>query len=144
MYRIAKCNVIWTNCDGISNNTSQILWYKLFFQHNNKHIWNVRSYSQTFPEIMFIFPTKKYQGFRPDWVCFRMSKPCQGYDVDATVNACTGFTYVHAIHPIFQQSVRIFTTMPKVLCACNIFLLMNELQVNPEMENMQVQPPSFL
>ena len=29
LYRIAKCDVIWTICDRISNNTSQILRYKL-------------------------------------------------------------------------------------------------------------------
>ena len=77
LYRFAKCDVIGTMCDKISNNTSQILRYKLrqiFFT-----IF-LKSYSQTFPEITFtcIFLTQKI-GFRPDLVCFRMSRPRQGY-----------------------------------------------------------------
>ena len=46
----------------------------------------------------------------------------------------------HTCNFIFQQSVRILSAMPKVLCACNVFLLMNYNVTKgeiPEMENMQ-------
>ena len=54
------------------------------------------------------------------------------------VNACVGFTYVHA-NFIFQQSIRILSAMPKILCACNNYFSADELTTGeiPEMENMQ-------
>ena len=44
--------------------------------------------------------------------------------VDATANACTGFYLCAHAQRIwnfnFQQSVKIFTATPNILCACNI------------------------
>ena len=113
LYCIAKCDVIWTIYNGISNNTSQILRYKLpkIFSGLIINIF-LKSYSQTFPEIMFthIFPTPKYQGFGPDRVGFHMSRnvrPTYGTlstmtsrrnSVNATMNMCTGFTYLCDVH----------------------------------------------
>ena len=40
--------------------------------------------------------------------------------VDATVNTSACFTYVHPYF-ISQQSVKVLSAMPKILCACTVF-----------------------
>ena len=120
-----------TNCDIIF----ALLWF------SNKQFWNVQSYSQTFPKIAFIFPTKFFQRFRPNRVCFCMSRlrrgvcPSDVVNDDFTMQCWCNSERVHWFYLhvcarrtcnfIFQQSVRILSAMPNILCACNIFLLMN-------------------
>ena len=54
-----------------------VCWHSF---RQNSCMWNQLSYSQSFPKITFtcIFLTQKYQGFRPDQVCFRMSRLRRG------------------------------------------------------------------
>ena len=147
-YTVSSSYTVWT---------SFVLRYTLRMLHNEHFL---KSYSQTFPEIMFTcISDPNFFRVPPNWVCFRMSRPYQGYmyvcptygtwstmtsrcdGVDETVNVCTGFTYMYmymymylmyfcacrtctCICFIFHQSVMIFTAMPNILCACNIFVLM--------------------
>ena len=106
-----------------------------------------------------IFLTQKYQGFRPDRVCFHMSRHvrptygtlstmtnsrCNG--VDATVNACTGFTYLCDVHAVLYMQLY-FPTIRKDFhrnaqnSICMQYFSADELTKG--VKNTQ-QPPSFL
>ena len=112
LHRIAKCDVIWTICDGISNNTctSQILRYKLrqIFSlqwFNNEIIFTNLSRNNVYmyisnPKIsrvlsrLGLFLYVQTRPFRVHWfyldLCARHTRICNF---------------------IFQQSVRIFIAM---------------------------------
>ena len=97
-----------------------------------------------------IFPTQKNKRFRPDQVCFRMSRhvrPTYMYMYVRTLSTMTSqrcwcncermhwfSLYLCARRKcnfIFQQSLRIFTAMPKILYACSIFLLIKTRNNHP-------------
>ena len=98
-----------------------------------------------------IFPSQKYEGFCPDRVCFLMPRPRRGsvrpaYGMLSTMTSqrvsCNGervhwfYLHVCARHTcnfILQQSVRIFTPLPKH-CFSADELTTGEF---PEMENTQ-------
>ena len=126
MYHIAKCDVIWTICDRISNNTSQILRYKLW--------QNVSLYCGLIINIFEIIFTNLSQNnvYIQKYTCIFLTKTIKGsarpglFSVfldraggtsvrPYMVRPSDRTWYVRTWNFNFQQCARIFTATPKIL-----------------------------